>query len=367
MRLAVIRRECGFGSGGAEAYCANICKWLSRLGHDVTVVADSSKVECSFLRAKVFGRGSILKNLSFFFSATKVLKKDGFDLTYGLSRVAPVDILRISDPLHAAWLELGYGGPSKLRRLRPRHKMLLWMEAKAIKEAGAIVAISGLVKRQLHQYYNVSPSKIHIVYNGVDSEVFYPMSSTERAVLRFDMGMPENDTILLFAGSDLRRKGLKHLIDGLKGLCRHDFTLLIAGSSGDRAIDAEINRAGFSRKVRWLGYIKDMRRLYGVSDLFILPTLYDTFANTVLESMACGTPALTTQSAGACELAGEVAGWLVPESASAHDIYKALKHFFGLSDGARASLGEKALAISREYSWENHVKILQDIFSQYKL
>ncbi|MDA8162753.1 MAG: glycosyltransferase family 4 protein [Desulfobacteraceae bacterium] len=362
MRLAVIRRECGFGFGGAEAYCANICRWLSRLGHEVTVVADRSRVECNFSRAKVFGRGSILKNLSFFFNVKKVLEKDGFDLTYGLSRVAPVDILRISDPLHAAWLELGYGGVSKLRCLRPRHKALLWMESRAIEESRAVVAISNLVKRQLRQYYNVPSSNIHVVYNGIDLEAFYPMSPGERIALRLDMGIPESDTILLFAGSDLRRKGLKHLIDGLKGLRRRDFTLLIAGSYGDRAIDAEIKRAEFSAKVRWLGYVKDMRRLYSASDLFILPTLYDTFANTVLESMACGTPALTTQSAGACELAGEVAGWLVLESASAHDVYNALRHFFGLSDEARGSLGERALAIAKRYSWESHVRILQGIF-----
>jgi UDP-glucose:(heptosyl)LPS alpha-1,3-glucosyltransferase len=364
MRIAVIRRECGFGYGGAEAYCANVCRGLSSLGHDITVIADRSGVDCaSFLRARVMGRGSLMKNMSFFINSRRILKAGCFDLTYGLSRVAPVNVLRISDPLHAAWLEIGYLDAGRLRRYMPRHRMLLWMEKTAIEEADTIVVNSNLVRGQLERYYDVASDKIHVIYNGVDTGYFAPLSDDERKRARLALGIHEDSMVFLFAGSDLKRKGLGPLIHGLEGLSPHyNFILLIAGSNGDKNMEAEIGRLGLSKRVRWLGYTSDMARLYGVSDLFILPTLYDPFANTVLEAMACGAPALTTITNGASEVAREAAGWLVIKDAAAGDINSALRRFVELPGEMRHLLREKAASVAARYSWKAHIVPLQAVF-----
>lgn len=364
MRLAVVRRECGFGYGGAEAYCANVCRGLSSLGHDITVVADMSGVDCaSFLRASVMGRGSLMKNMSFFINSRRILKKGGFDLTYGLSRVAPVDVLRISDPLHAAWLELGYPDAGRLRRYMPRHRMLLCLEKRAIKAAGMIVVNSNLVKGQIERYYDAASDKIHVIYNGVDTVCFTPMSSDDRCKARLSLGISAETRVFLFAGSDLRRKGLTPLLHGLEGLpAHHDFMLLIAGADGGNDMETEIRRLGLERRVRWLGYTTDMAGLYGIADIFMLPTLYDPFANTVLEAMACGAPVLTTMTNGASEVAGEVADWLVIKHAAADEIHGALKRFLELSGGVAAHLREKAASIARRYTWKAHVASLQTLF-----
>ncbi|MGQ9498985.1 MAG: glycosyltransferase family 4 protein [Dissulfurimicrobium sp.] len=364
VRLAVIRRECGFGYGGAEAYCANVCEGLSSLGHDITIIADRSSVNgASFLRARVMGHGSLMKNMSFFINSRRILKAGCFDLTYGLSRVAPVNVLRISDPLHAAWLEMGYLDAGRLRRYMARHRMLLWMEKTAIKEADTIVVNSNLVKGQLERYYDVASDKIHVIYNGVDAGYFVPMSNNERKRARLALGIHEDSMVFLFAGSDFKRKGLRPLIDGLQGLSTyHDFMLLIAGADGSRDIEAYIRRLGLEKHVRWLGYATDMVRLYGIADIFILPTLYDPFANTVLEAMACGVPVLTTINNGASEVAREVADWLVIKDAAAGDINSALRRFIGLSEGMMAHLREKAVSIAARYSWKAHIDSLQTVF-----
>ncbi|MGC8735273.1 MAG: glycosyltransferase family 4 protein [Dissulfurimicrobium sp.] len=364
MNLAVIRRECSFDIGGAEAYCANICNRFSSLGHKVTLVADRAEIDSAcLLRAMVMGRGSIMKNLSFFVNSRRILKVGGFDLTYGLSRVAPVDVLRISDPLHAAWLDLGYPWTGRLRRFMPRHKMLLWMERMAIEEARAIIVNSNMVKAQIEHYYDMALDKVHVVYNGVDTSLFAPMLPDEREMVRLSMGLPADITVFLFAGTDLRRKGLAPLIHGLDSLSSCcDFALLIAGVCSDRAMEAEIRRLGLSKRVRWLGYTRDMARLYGISDLFILPTLYDPFANAVLEAMACGTPALTTVNNGASEVAREVDEWLVIKNSTADAIHGALRRFVGLSGDMRSFLRGKAVSVAAKYSWEAHMASLQTVF-----
>jgi UDP-glucose:(heptosyl)LPS alpha-1,3-glucosyltransferase len=54
--------------------------------------------------------------------------------------------------------------------------------------------------------------------------------------------------------------------------------------------------------VRWEGHHVDVERCYAGADVFVLPTLYDPFANTCLEAMACGLPVVTTEANGVAEL-----------------------------------------------------------------
>ena len=359
LRIAVVRRECGLGLGGAEAYCAYICTWLTEMGHNVTVVADRSLLPgLPFSRAPVWGRGSILKNLSFFLSARQVLKTRDFEVSYGLSRVAPVDVLRISDPLHAAWLDLGYQRGSKFRRLRPRHRLLLWMEAKAIREAKAIVTNSQLVKNQVQHYYSACTEKVTVIYNGVDLKRFCPMTQEDRVLTKKSMGISDDAAVLVFAGSDLRRKGLSHLLSALARLKEQSFMLLVAGSKGNRYLKKRIEGMGLGQKVKWLGYVKDIEQLYAMADLFVLPTHYDPFANTTLEAMACGTPALTTRQNGAAEVVEQVAHWLVVEKPCHRNITEALEAFFSLSFKEKNVIRESSYEHACQFKWSRHTKEL---------
>ncbi len=361
-----MRRECGLGLGGAEAYCANVCTWLTEMGHNVTVVADKSLLqELPFSRAPVWGRGSILKNLSFFLNAGQVLKAGDFEVSYGLSRVAPVDVLRISDPLHAAWLDLGYRKSTKFRRLRPRHRLLLWMEAKAIKEAKAIVTNSQLVKNQVQYYYNRGAEKVTVIYNGVDLKRFRPMTQKDRVLAKKTMGISDDATVFVFAGSDLRRKGLSQLLSALAQFKKQPFMLLVAGSRGNRDLKKRIEEMDLGQNVKWLGYVKDMERVYALADLFVLPTHYDPFANTTLEAMACGTPALTTRQNGAEEIVEQVAHWLVVERPCHRSITEALEAFMALPMQERRLLGEKARRIAQKFTWQRHIEKLITILVQH--
>ena len=355
----MVRRECGPGLGGAEAYCANVCAWLTKMGHNVTVVADKSLLPgMPFSRAPVWGRGSILKNLSFFLNASQVLKTGDFEVSYGLSRVAPVDVLRISDPLHAAWLDLGYRNSTKFRRLRPRHRMLLRMEAKAIKEAKAIVTNSRLVKNQVQHYYSRSAEKVTVIYNGVDLKRFRPMTQKNRVLTKKIMGISDDATVFVFAGSDLRRKGLSQLLSALAQFREQPFILLVAGSMGNKDLKKRIEEMGLGQNVKWLGYVKNMERVYAPADIFVLPTHYDPFANTTLEAMACGTPVLTTEQNGAGEVAGIVAPWLVVERPETEAISSTIEAFTALPTQERRLLGEKARRVAQKFTWQRHIEEL---------
>lgn len=372
MKIAVIRRECGLDSGGAEAYCANVAAGLGSMGHEVTVIADSISVDGpDFIRARLRGRGSIAKNISFFKSVENVMGQESFDISYGLSRVAPVDVLRISDPLHMAWLELGYEKGSRLRRLMPRHRMLLMLEKKAVMAARHFVVNSFLVKRQLRQYYKVPDSRIDVIYNGVDQERFKPALREKRWRIREELGIRPEDIVFMFAGSDLKRKGFAHLAKAfsrLYGNIGHGngrrFYLVVAGTMGNAEYKDYFEADKLTERVRWLGYREDMENIYGISDLFILPTRYDPFANTTLEAMSCGIPVLTTVFNGASEIFRASIPWLVIEKNDSEHLASSMLKFVSMGKDEMKNIREQSFKIAEAYSWSRHLESLETVFKE---
>jgi len=356
--------------GGAEGYCANVATKLVERGHQVAIVADESTLDgIRFERARVAGRGSILKNLGFFMESRNVLERLDSHLIYGLSRIREANFLRISDPLHSAWLDLGYDPSlpfSFLRRISLRHSLLLWQERESIRSCGYLVTNSNLVKEHLASYYRVRPEYVFTVYNGVDHERFSPLSKKERQSTREMLGIGAGETAILFAGSDLKRKGLSHLLRAA-GRLDQPVKIFIAGAEKDPGAASLCQKEGIAARVFWLGFRLDMERLYQAADLFCLPTLYDPFANSVLEAISCGTPALTTRLNGASEVLLPVCPELVVSRPEPEKLTNAMKYFTGLSTGEKDALRQKLYDRSMDFSWDQHIDQLEELFRRYKI
>ncbi len=367
MKIAIVRRECGVGLGGAEGYCENVARGLFQKGHDVTIISDRSLLkDIGQIRARVLGRGSIAKNLSFFINVKRILKRQhGFDVVYGLSRIEGADFLRISDPLHAPWLRFGYRDskiPFFIKRLFPRHLSLLFQEKRAIKTARYIITNSNLVRDQVIRFYGVSGKKIITVYNGVDLKRFCPLSSDERKEVRRELGLNEKDKVIIFSGSDFKRKGLSNLIKALSLMKDKDIRLLVCGNGKRKQVEQLLKDNSIRKRVIFLGMRRDIERLYGASDILCLPTLYDPFANACLEAMACRLPVITTRQNGVSELVERVDKRLVIEKSDPFLIRDSLSYYFSLNEKAQVKLRGKVSGLSMEFSWENHIQKLSSLF-----
>ncbi len=370
MKIAIVRRECGVGLGGAEGYCENVARGLFQKGHDVTIISDRSLLkEIGQIRARVLGRGSIAKNLSFFINVKRILKKQhGFDVVYGLSRIEGADFLRISDPLHAPWLRFGYRDsriPFYIKRFFPRHLSLLFQEKRAIKTARYIITNSNLVREQVVRFYRVPRKKIITIYNGVNLERFRPISKDERKKVREWLGINEKERVVIFSGSDFKRKGLSNLVEALSLLRDRNIKLLVCGSGKKKYVEHLLRDNFLKKRVNFLGMRRDIERLYGASDILCLPTLYDPFANSCLEAMACGIPVITTRQNGAAELVERVDKRLVIEKNDPFLIKDSLSYYFSKSESDCMDLRNKVLNLSGEYSWENHVSKISSVFHSF--
>jgi UDP-glucose:(heptosyl)LPS alpha-1,3-glucosyltransferase len=232
---------------------------------------------------------------------------------------------------------------------------------------------SKLVREQLVSYYDVDRSRIKVLYNGVDRGRFSPLRHEKKRSFRESLGISDRDIVLLFAGSDLKRKGFYPLANAFVSVCRHverrnmagKVFLLVAGKKGDRRAERLFRAGDVSGRVLWLGYRDDIERLYGMSDLFVLPTRYDPFANSVLEAMSCGSPAVTTVSNGASELFRDVFPELVCSSPDAGEIARAVLHYISLAPEFREDMGREVMNIAGRYDWDGHVDILENMFESY--
>jgi UDP-glucose:(heptosyl)LPS alpha-1,3-glucosyltransferase len=150
-----------------------------------------------------------------------------------------------------------------------------------------------MVKDEIVNLYDYPADKIDIVRNGVPLEKFR-FDPEVREKSREDLKLKPDHIALLFAGSGWERKGLLFAIEAAALRENRKMQLLVAGRGNQYVYK--------SKRVKFLGEVADLVRIYAAADIFILPTIYDPFSNACLEALACGLPVITTRSNGFGEI-----------------------------------------------------------------
>ncbi len=122
--------------------------------------------------------------------------------------------------------------------------------------------------------------------NPIDVDVF---DVQDRATVRKLLGLPLDKKLILFgaenADSD-RRKGYQELLAALRKLPEDKYSCVVFGNS--KELKTEL-----AMEVISLGFIRDdfhLKCVYNACDVFVSPSLFENLANTVMESLSCGTP-----------------------------------------------------------------------------
>ncbi len=366
MKIAVIRKECGYGRGGAERYCANLCRCLAELGHEIYILAVACDQDLhSGIRhvpVACSGLTSAARNRSFHKNAQKALEQLCVDRVYALSRSYPADAFRVSDPLHCSWMNIRYPGRVRnfIEHCNPRHRTILALE-KAIcnpDNIGVIITNSDLAKRQLLAVYSFPEQRVKVVYNGVDLVKFAPSEVRKnRDYLQ-----------LVFVAQDFRRKGLSAILKALALLksTLYDCRLQVVGGDEQQPFRAEAENLGVGHMVEFVGASKAVEEFYQRADMLVFPTQSDPFANVCLEAMACGCPVLTTVQNGAAEIVEENRTGYVVENSSdtAARIAEKIERFAGLSIQRRTDMIQACRRMAEQFTIERNALETLEILRQ---
>ena len=209
--------------------------------------------------------------------------------------------------------------PWKREQLGGGYEVSAWIERTALEMAAAVVAVSQETRADvLRLFPRVSPERVHVIHNGIDTEFYQPDHGTD-AIERFgiDLSVP----YVLFVGRITRQKGIIHLVRAIRHLDPGVGVVLCAGQPDTPQIDAEM-RAGVAEaqserpNVVWIGEMvsrEAARQLYSHAAVFCCPSVYEPFGIINLEAAACETPVVASAVGGIPEVVvdGET-GLLVP-------------------------------------------------------
>lgn len=224
-----------------------------------------------------------------------------------------------------------------------------------------IVAISERVRAQLKQHYKVPDDCIVTIPNGINLSRFDPKNASARIEVRRSFGISEDVPLVLFVGSQFQLKGLEFAIRALAEM-NTKAVLLVVGGDSAAPFKRLAEQLGVSERVIFAGSRTDLPRVYPAADVFVLPTLYETFALVCLEAMASGLPVLACSVGGIEDYLrdGENGFFIQREP---HDIADKLDRV--LSDrNLQRHLREGGLATAGNYAWEKIAKQYLQLFEE---
>lgn len=178
-----------------------------------------------------------------------------------------------------------------------------------IAQASRLIAVSERTRRD-YVARGFNPDAIEVVHNGIDVSRFSVKGSS---ALRSQLGLKSEDFVVTYGGRFHPAKGVNTLLAAVARLRQEQVRceLLLAGSTeivpandGHIAdLREQADSLGIARNVHWLGHQSDIPNLFGASDVVVLPSLWsEPFGRTVIESMACGTPAVASRTGGIVEI-----------------------------------------------------------------
>jgi len=193
---------------------------------------------------------------------------------------------------------------------------------RSVRRATRVIAVSEATKRELVEYFHVTPDLISVVYPVVDED-FRPCVDIERLrAFRALHRLPER--YILFLGTLEPRKNIIGLLEGYARLRRLDAqapALVLAGARGWYFDDifARVRALALEPYITFAGYVsrEEQPLWYSASELFVYPSVYEGFGIPVAEALACGIPTITSNVSSLPEAGGTVALQVNPEDTEA--------------------------------------------------
>jgi UDP-glucose:(heptosyl)LPS alpha-1,3-glucosyltransferase len=283
MKKIYLIREKKSKFGGAEVYLSRLSKVLDDNGVDHQIVNSIfPKFLPSWLRIILFNlQVCLTKKNKFYFS---------------LERIVCPDVYRAGDGVHKVFLSI-----ENKSKLNPLHPVYLFLEKRCFNNAKRIIANSHMIKDEIINTYSIDPSKIDVVYNGVEpKKVDYKHSFNK---LSKEFSLDKDAPILLYVGSGFKRKGVEEFLEIIAKLKVKNVQAFIIGKEKNLEYYKQLSKdLKIDKKVIFTGPRQDVDDFYAISDVFLFPTRYEPFSNVLLEAMSSKNAVFTTKQNGAHEI-----------------------------------------------------------------
>jgi starch synthase len=209
--------------------------------------------------------------------------------------------------------------PWKAEQLGGGYAVSSYIEKTAYEGAAAVVAVSsGMRDDILRSYPSLDPDKVRVIYNGIDTESWHPVS--DDAFLA-SQGIDPSRPSVVFVGRITRQKGLPYLLRAAEQLPPEVQLILCAGAPDTPQIMVEVQELVRGLQVTRDGVVwiekllprNELSAILTAATTFVCPSVYEPLGIVNLEAMACGAAVVGTATGGIPEVVVDgVTGRLVP-------------------------------------------------------
>ncbi len=220
------------------------------------------------------------------------------------------------------------------------------------KNTKKIIAPSQKVRDELFKHYKVDLEKIVVLYEGVDIEKFKPRQTITDSVKEKN----------LFLVGDYERNNLFSVLKALKGI--GGIRLYAIGDYRFKYYKGKASALGIENRIKFLGRIEQIHHIFKECDIFICPSIYESFGLAALEAMACGIPVLVSKHSGISELIEDSKnGLLLDDPTDATEITDKIKTL--LKDSRlMACMAKESRKLAIAHTWDSVCNKTFDIYKE---
>jgi len=295
----------------------------------------------------------------------RAARKAGVDLLHCTSNTAP---LRAGVPLVLTLHDIIYLEPLDLRRgtwyQRLGNLYRRWNVPRVVPQCQRILTVSAFEQARIEQRLPNAP--VQVVYNGVGQQ-FQPV--TDAAALtaaRTRYNLPER--FIFFLANTDPKKNLRGVLQALAQLKRQGqlackLVMLDYKESALGAMLAELGTPELRDDIQLCGYVPNQQLplIYSLAELFLYPSLRESFGIPILEAMACGTPVITSTTSSMPEVAGDAA--LLVDPFKPEEIAAAVLRLQN-DPAERATLVARGLGRANKFSWGETARQVLHVYEQ---
>jgi len=386
MKIAFITFEYPpFIIGGAGIYAVNITFELAKLGHQVVVFTpeiNDLEERCGInnleIRRVKINKRLPFKALQFWLRLPTAVKKaeneNRFDIIHlngisywflkkRLSKASQVITIHhlVKDAIRNNNLDL----ISRVRGISGENSLFIpYIEKRCLYSADKVIAVSNFTKKQITKNYKINPSKVEVVYNGIDLDG-YAFTQKELRETKKQLNLPEKPIILFVGRVDDPRKGLDLLLRALKKVLeRVGAVLLVVGKGDQTEVRKLANSLGISRNVIFAGFVDGatLKKCYALCDMYVCPSRLEGFGLTVLEAMAAGKPVIATKAGAVSELVKNGENGILVELNDIDGISNTICTFLQDKRLMKNAGGRNTNYVKEKFSWEKSAKEIEQLY-----
>lgn len=283
----------------------------------------------------------------------KESKKDKIDILFCPSYVSPIFYKRktaliLHDIIYQTHPEM-YNWPSFWDKI-----LLKEFSKISAKKAEIIFTPSEFSKQEVIKHYQVNPDKVFAIHWGIDND--FKKINDQKKLDKIKEKYNIQDKFIFYIGSIFNRRHLPETIKAFEKISNKlsNYQFLVVGTNytGQKLTGKFLLRYDYLEG-------QDLAALYNAADLTIYLSDYEGFGLPPLESIACGTPVITSKKASLPEVIGE-AGIYIKDNSDVNEISEAI--YMGLTDNnLRENLINKGLKQASKFSWQKSARQMLDL------